>query len=1276
MKKFLAAVLAVVLVIAGLYPFTFADAATTTQDSGLTFSDGNPWLYSTKNGYYKAESVHQSVPKGFEATIRLKNPDFGGDDRVIISNSDKEERIVGTVEFGITKATFMPKLGYVNANGEYVAYVIEPTDETTTLATGEWLHLAVISDAEAGTISAYVNGELYGSVQGFIPDMTVNENVPPICIGGDYSWTNTTNFTSDIKNVAFYTTLTPSAVATHASKGGVVEAGEAGLMSAYQLGLEENGTYPKKLIDINGAIDCVSVTAKFITEEEATALSNRPKDYDFSMVVIGDQQVPTAYAAQDAVRVANGGRNWYPDNYKVSKVFQWVVDNVESKKIQFAFNMGDIVDNYSANSAEQNAQEWVEGATALKLLNGKVPYSIVRGNHDGDEQFNENFSLSQSKQNVGTELVSFDGTTMNNTYQKFQVNGIKYLVVNLDFGIAEANTNGNEILAWANQVVENNPDYNVIVSTHGYLGADGVRLNPTTHGDGGMTTDYYNRAKTGEDIWNEFVKLHENIVMVLSGHVGSDGIIKTEDTGVNGNKVVQLCVNSQVLDVEMNEVGSQLSGNVAMLYFSEGGTKVSVENYSTLRDQYYSEANQFSMTLNRIGEGQTYDLDHGAIAVPYGMVNTKGTIPTVDTAVFGDYLFAGWYASAGCTADVAIGDASNLPTDCYAKFIPRDILSVKAQVSTEKIASGEHAGNWGLRFISSVESLDYKSVGFEILYDDNGVEREKGSSSTDTVYEKIKSSEDANTYNFSPRVITLNSQYFVTAKLAVPQGDVAEDYIVRAYIETFDGTKVYGPSRTVCVNDGLGSTTVNLVAQASTQLSGKGYTATFGLDGTGTSATAVELLASDESGYSTFRITLPEGTSLPSASKFIVKDGDSNTVATEIYRNYYTTHDNGTTTAQADTSWYYIDTSADLFIIASSADMYGLNHLIGNGVYFQNKTVLLIRDIALNEGTVTPGTGATAPSWSGTTFNWIAGGGNWGSSCFNGTFDGDANVISGLYSEDSSTAVGLFGSLATNAIIRNVGLINSYIKASNDYVGSIVGYSYASKIENVYSDAVIHSTYSSGTWDGKSLGGIIGHMDTLTAGSAHAVSGCWFDGRIYYSGANQQIGGIAGKIYDSHGSRFELYDCLFSGDIYMTSTSSYRDGAGIVSGVNGTSGMAEVYMKNCLNTGTLKGTGSWGIGAALQSAKGGSISHCYAVESSVYSRAFYDTGSINISNQGVVTKESLKFADENALLIKLPLLSGQEESAWTCYVDEDGNALGTPLLKTFASVWIEKQVAN
>jgi hypothetical protein len=87
----------------------------------------------------------------------------------------------------------------------------------------------------------------------------------------------------------------------------------------------------------------------------------------------------------------------------------------------------------------------------------------------------------------------------------------------------------------------------------------------------------------------------------------------------------------------------------------------------------------------------------------------------------------------------------------------------------------------------------------------------------------------------------------------------------------------------------------------------------------------------------------------------------------------------------------------------------------------------------------------------------------------------------------------------------------------------------------------------------------------------------------------------------------------------------------------------------------------------MQSAKGGKISHCYAVESSVYTRAFYDTGSISISNQGVVTLDSIKFSKESELIAKLPIRTGQDESAWMC------NEGSFPILKTFADTWLEKQ---
>jgi len=339
-----------------------------------------------------------------------------------------------------------------------------------------------------------------------------------------------------------------------------------------------------------------------------------------------------------------------------------------------------------------------------------------------------------------------------------------------------------------------------------------------------------------------------------------------------------------------------------------------------------------------------------------------------------------------------------------------------------------------------------------------------------------------------------------------------------------------------------------------------------------------------------------------------------------------------------DVSWYVGHENDATYTLDSKEDLLGFA-LVAETNNFAGKTIKLGKDIVLNTGKVTDwANSAPTNVWKPVVE-------------FAGKFDGQGHTISGVYIEklvnysSNWEAAGFFETLTETAEICNLGIVNSYIRTDTYYTGAIAGISYAKRIENVYSDAYIHNTHSTGTWNGHSLGGLIGEMGTKVAGKTHTISKAWFDGKIYYEGANQQIGGVTGVIYDSKGSTFEFYDCLFSGEIEMTSTQGYRDGAGIVSGVT----CGELKMANCLNTGTIKGAGSWGIGAALQGAKAGSIKNCYAIESSVYPRAFYDTGAyITLGDQGVLTANELKFASEDKLLEKLPLLSGQNESSWMC----------------------------
>ena len=87
------------------------------------------------------------------------------------------------------------------------------------------------------------------------------------------------------------------------------------------------------------------------------------------------------------------------------------------------------------------------------------------------------------------------------------------------------------------------------------------------------------------------------------------------------------------------------------------------------------------------------------------------TYPTLD-----GYLFAGWYTDKECSKDTVLG--SKTPTGkTYALFVPEHVLSIKAQVSAKLLDSNiENDTTTSLRFITSVNSLLYKEVGFEVTY--------------------------------------------------------------------------------------------------------------------------------------------------------------------------------------------------------------------------------------------------------------------------------------------------------------------------------------------------------------------------------------------------------------------------------------------------------------------------------------------------------------------------------------------------------------------------------
>ena len=258
---------------------------------------------------------------------------------------------------------------------------------------------------------------------------------------------------------------------------------------------------------------------------------------------------------------------------------EWIKENRDSLNIAFVVHEGDITND---NSEAQ----WRNADRAMRVLDGVVPYCLAVGNHDmkigGEtretELFNKFFPVSRFE-----EAPWYKGhfeEDNDNSYCFFTACGLEFLVVALEFGPTD------EMLAWANRIIAEHKDRRVIVVTHSYMYSDDTRVGD---GDSWNPHGYSTTANDGEEMWEKLVKKHENIFLVLSGHILNDGLGKLTSTGEHGNRVHQVLANYQ-----MKENGG--NGWLRIMRFVPDESKIYVTTYSPYLKQYATDdQNQFEL---------------------------------------------------------------------------------------------------------------------------------------------------------------------------------------------------------------------------------------------------------------------------------------------------------------------------------------------------------------------------------------------------------------------------------------------------------------------------------------------------------------------------------------------------------------------------------------------------------------------------------------------------------------------------------------------------------
>ena len=447
---------------------------------------------------------------------------------------------------------------YINTNGQpgFTYRVGEGSTNNTygyftegSFPYGEWVHIAVTVDSEnKKTVKCYINGVADSKTVTLKNEFDENSTALPFVLGGNAFPGNSAVFKGAIKEVALYKeTLTADQIAL-LYNAGVDGLGAVSPLAHYDTA---NVTDGADISDISGNGNHIAYVNRWFSQKEAVT------GYAYSFAVVGDIQSVTYYAPEE-----------------LETIYSWIADNVDSKNIKYVFNLGDIVETVAGLDSE-----WTAAKNAIDLLNGVVPYSLLRGNHDNSAKFNEYFA----NDTYMSQLEGFyEEGKIDNFYDIITAGDDEYLHIGLDYGPSD------EVLAWAGSIVEQYPELKVIVTTHAMVGENGEWFVDSA-GDGALNGGGLNN---GQNIWDEFVKKYENIELVLCGHDPSDDIVVKQVQGDNGNTVTAMLIDPQYIDKYWGAAGL-----VAMFYVYPETGNVEIEYYSPIREKYFKESNQFEAAV-------------------------------------------------------------------------------------------------------------------------------------------------------------------------------------------------------------------------------------------------------------------------------------------------------------------------------------------------------------------------------------------------------------------------------------------------------------------------------------------------------------------------------------------------------------------------------------------------------------------------------------------------------------------------------------------------------
>jgi hypothetical protein len=166
--------------------------------------------------------------------------------------------------------------------------------------------------------------------------------------------------------------------------------------------------------------------------------------------------------------------------------------------IVFLAQLGDVTENHADS-------ELALAGRSFRAIDGRLPYSVLAGNHDVPSHTDDQRGPSAYLATFGPQRFQHDPTFGGaspdgyNSYHVFTGGGRRWIVLALDWRVSDKG------LAWAQSVIDANPTTPVILTTHELAYAD-------------STTGVASLSGYGQRLWDQLIVRNDQIFLTINGH--------------------------------------------------------------------------------------------------------------------------------------------------------------------------------------------------------------------------------------------------------------------------------------------------------------------------------------------------------------------------------------------------------------------------------------------------------------------------------------------------------------------------------------------------------------------------------------------------------------------------------------------------------------------------------------------------------------------------------------------------------------------------------------